>query len=245
MLRTGVDHVDLVVSSLEQSLPLYRELLGRLGYDDENEIAGERGERVVYLSGTGVVSIGLREAQSFGGHDRYAVGLHHLALEAPSRSAVDELLRWAQEQGLHIENEPREWHYTPGYYAGFFHDPDGIKLEVLHVPELERSEMSTTPPGDQERRPMPGGEAPAGSTVPPQTGGSAQSPFGNMPDMARLPIPGNAEFLLYAVALLLAALVVLVADALGSRDWFTFFTITTAVYILSRGIAKASRVLEQ
>ena len=81
-------------------------------------------------------------------------------------------------------------------------------------------------------------------TTPPEPPQSSRAYRDESP-LATLPLPGNAEFLLYAVALLLAALVVLVADALGSRDWFTFFTITTAVYILSRGIAKASRVLEQ
>jgi glyoxylase I family protein len=133
--RRGVHHLDLVVSSLERSLPLYRALLGPLGYTREGEIVGERGERVVYLGGAGGAAVSLREAQSPGSHDRYAVGLHHLAFAAPSRELVDERLRWALEQGLAIENEPREWHYAPGYYAGFFHDPDGIKLEIVHVPE--------------------------------------------------------------------------------------------------------------
>jgi hypothetical protein len=28
----------------------------------------------------------------------------------------------------------KEYDYRPGYYAGFFYDPDGIKLEIVHVP---------------------------------------------------------------------------------------------------------------
>ena len=44
-----IDHLDLVVTSLEQSLDFYRGLLGPLGYVRESEIEGERGERVVYL----------------------------------------------------------------------------------------------------------------------------------------------------------------------------------------------------
>lgn len=55
MRRTGVDHFDLVVSSLARSLPLYRDLVGPLGYENESEIVGDRGERVVYLSGAGTV----------------------------------------------------------------------------------------------------------------------------------------------------------------------------------------------
>ncbi|HEY3946869.1 MAG TPA: hypothetical protein VGL78_16710 [Solirubrobacteraceae bacterium] len=27
-----------------------------------------------------------------------------------------------------------EYGYAPGYYAVFFYDPDGVKLEVVHVP---------------------------------------------------------------------------------------------------------------
>jgi catechol 2,3-dioxygenase-like lactoylglutathione lyase family enzyme len=135
--RRGLHHLDLVVSSLERSLPLYRELLRPLGYTELYEVVGERGEPVWYLDGDGVgASVSLREARSPAGapYDRYSVGLHHLAFEALSRDVVDERLRWARDQGLEIENEPQEWPYAPGYYAGFFHDPDGIKLEVLHVP---------------------------------------------------------------------------------------------------------------
>jgi catechol 2,3-dioxygenase-like lactoylglutathione lyase family enzyme len=47
---------------------------------------------------------------------------------------VDERFRWAVERGAVIENEPQEWPYVPGYYATFFHDPDGVKLEVVFVP---------------------------------------------------------------------------------------------------------------
>jgi catechol 2,3-dioxygenase-like lactoylglutathione lyase family enzyme len=131
---TGVDHFDLVVSSLERSLTVYRDLLEPLGYVRASEIVGERGERVVYLGGPGVVSFSLREAQTPGEYDRYRVGVHHVAFQADSREAVDERLRWARAAGLEIENDPREYDYRPGYYAGFFYDPDGIKLEVLHVP---------------------------------------------------------------------------------------------------------------
>jgi hypothetical protein len=151
---------------------------------------------------------------------------------------VDERLAWAKAQGLEIENEPQEWSYVPGYYAGFFHDPDGIKLEVVYVPE--RSEMSTTPPPDE-----PG----TTTSVPPTTTGtpgtSGMPWLGSMPDAARLPIPGNAEFALYVVSLVIAWLVCWLTDSLTANNWFTFFTVITAIYILSRGIAKASRVLEQ
>src|ERR671936_1042708 len=92
--RMGIHHVDLVVSSIERSLPFYRELLGPLGWHGISEVEGERGETIWYLQGRDC-SIGLREAQSeSAGYDRYAVGLHHIAIEVFSRAAVDERADW-------------------------------------------------------------------------------------------------------------------------------------------------------
>ena len=135
MLGAGVHHVDLVVSTLERSLPFYRDLLGPLGYHRVSEVEGERGETIYYLVGP-ATSVGLRQATSDRGkpHDRYEVGLHHLAFEAASRSAVDERERWLREVGAQIESPAREYAYSLGYYAVFFYDPDGIKLEIVHVP---------------------------------------------------------------------------------------------------------------
>jgi glyoxylase I family protein len=129
----GVHHVDLVVTSIERSLPFYRDLLAPLGYHRITEVEGERGETIWYLGGP-EVALGLREAQSEGSHDRYGVGVHHVAFEAWSRALVDERAAWLEERGAEIESSPQEYGYAPGYYAVFFYDPDGIKLEIVHVP---------------------------------------------------------------------------------------------------------------
>ena len=136
MRSSGVHHVDLVVSSIERSLRFYSELLGPLGYHTVSEVEGERGETIWYLGGPGT-AVGLREAQSDSQpYDRYRVGLHHLAFEADSRSEVDERAAWLRGQDVQLESEPQEYTYIPGYYAVFFYDPDGIKLEIVHVPGL-------------------------------------------------------------------------------------------------------------
>ena len=90
--------------------------------------------------------------------------------------------------------------------------------------------MSTTPdqPTQQQATPPPSGRPP-GMTI----------------DVARLPIPGNAEFALYLVVLIVAWLVAWISDGLDAASWFDFFQWVTIAYLLSRGIAKASRVLEQ
>ena len=139
MIAEAVHHIDLVVTSLARSLPFYQQLLG---WTESGDIVGERGERVVYVWPAGrppywYGSLGLREKQSDAHavpYDRYAVGLHHLAFLAESRAEVDERAEWLRAHGAAIESGPKEYDYMPGYYAVFFYDPDGIKLEILHVP---------------------------------------------------------------------------------------------------------------
>ena len=50
------------------------------------------------------------------------------------QSEVDERAEWLRAQGAEIESGPAEYDYREGYYAVFFYDPDGIKLELLYVP---------------------------------------------------------------------------------------------------------------
>ena len=137
MRSTGIHHLDVVVSSIERSLPFYRDLLGPLGWHGVSEVQGERGETIWYLWGPGS-SVGIREAQSERERpfDRYEVGLHHIAFEATSRAVVNERAEWLRASVVEIESGPEEYWYQPGYYAVFFYDPDGMKLEILHVPAL-------------------------------------------------------------------------------------------------------------
>ncbi|HLM37155.1 MAG TPA: hypothetical protein VK287_05155 [Gaiellaceae bacterium] len=84
------------------------------------------------------------------------------------------------------------------------------------------------------------------TTTPPEQPAGARPTMG-MPSIssgARMPIPGNAEFAaLVAIEIFLAIL--LLDDAWNVNDWAFASVILGAAYLLSRGIAKASRVLEQ
>jgi hypothetical protein len=90
------------------------------------------------------------------------------------------------------------------------------------------------------------------STTPPEQpeGGTTRQSMG-MPSMpsiasgARMPIPGNAEFALWFVVEIIFVLIWIIADSVNTQDWVMVTTVLTAFYLLSRGIAKASRVLEQ
>jgi catechol 2,3-dioxygenase-like lactoylglutathione lyase family enzyme len=67
-------------------------------------------------------------------HDRYSIGLHHLAFHAPRREDVDAAFEKLRAMGAEVTDEPAEYEYLPGFYAVYFLDPDGIKLEVAHTP---------------------------------------------------------------------------------------------------------------
>jgi hypothetical protein len=95
--------------------------------------------------------------------------------------------------------------------------------------------MSTTPndPG------TPGG--PSGPS--PGTGYGPYTAMGR--DIARMPIPGNAEFLFWLLLEIVFAIIWIAADTVDTRFWVTITTVTSFAYLISRGIAKASRVIEQ
>lgn len=101
------------------------------------DLQGERGEAIWYLQSQDTW-LGLRQKQSDAHpvpYDRYAVGVHHVAFEALSVEAVDGCWEWVLTQDVATESAPKEFpHYAPGYYAAFFYDPDGIKLEVVCEP---------------------------------------------------------------------------------------------------------------
>jgi hypothetical protein len=84
------------------------------------------------------------------------------------------------------------------------------------------------------------------ATTPPEQPAGSRPPMGipNLPAGARMPIPGNAEFA-FVVALEIFLAILLFDDAWNVNDWAFASTIVGAAYLLSRGIAKASRVLEQ
>jgi len=93
------------------------------------------------------------------------------------------------------------------------------------------------------------------STTPPEStpsGGTGTTPgsqYGYLPGsgnaFASLPIPGNAEIVVYLLVELLFAIMTLASDKVDAPMFVTATMWLTAAYIISRGIAKASRVLEQ
>ena len=62
---------------------------------------------------------------------------------------------------------------------------------------------------------------------------------------ARMPIPGNAEFAVFFLIWVVLIIIWAASDAVNASLFVTLTTVLTFGYLLSRGNAKASRVLEQ
>lgn len=128
-------HLDLTVSDPVASRPLYELFLTHAGFTLKS--AGETWAGYG-LPGKRYPSIAILKAEGEGAnrkHDRYSPGLHHLALRAKSREDVDDLHRKLVAMGATILDEPAEYpEYGEGYYAVFFADRDGVKLEYAFTP---------------------------------------------------------------------------------------------------------------
>ena len=129
----GIGHVDLVCRDLGRSLAFYRAVFGPLGISEPVLFDGERGERIHYLRfpGPGSGSLGLRQADEQQEFSLYAPGFHHVAFRVDSRADVDTAHAAAVAAGAEILHPPRLWpEYADDYYATFFLDPDGFRLEL-------------------------------------------------------------------------------------------------------------------
>jgi catechol 2,3-dioxygenase-like lactoylglutathione lyase family enzyme len=63
------------------------------------------------------------------------VGLHHVCFRARSREDVDKAFAFVRDDlGALIVHGPQVDGFVPGYYSILFEDPDGVRLEVNHVP---------------------------------------------------------------------------------------------------------------
>jgi glyoxylase I family protein len=134
----GIDHLYVTVSDLTRSEQFYDPILRALGFRKGTLAVG--GEPHIHYFNR-VTQYSLRQAR-LGVAERaepYRTGsVHHLCFRVRSAAHVDQAQRMLRALGVEA-SEPRVYaEYIPDYYATFFSDPDGIRLEIVCETELRR-----------------------------------------------------------------------------------------------------------
>ncbi len=120
-MRRYFDHIDLRVRSLVEAKPFYDVLLPALGFAHEAKSEGW----VQYEEA------GTDDAPEFFGlteSPRHVANECRMAFWADSHAEVDRLAAVAVLAGAHNVEGPL--YEEPGYYAVFFEDPSGNRLEI-------------------------------------------------------------------------------------------------------------------
>jgi catechol 2,3-dioxygenase-like lactoylglutathione lyase family enzyme len=126
----GIDHIVIRVSDLEKSKAFYHKLLTFLGF----EVLDDYGDTIGWTNKKTRFWIGQADAQGRRHKPRIGdVGFHHYAFELDSRAAVDELQDHLKSMGATIVDPAGD--YYDDYYAVYFLDPDGLKLEAMKYGE--------------------------------------------------------------------------------------------------------------
>jgi catechol 2,3-dioxygenase-like lactoylglutathione lyase family enzyme len=118
-----VGHIDLRVRGLDAATAFYEALLPQLGYTER------------YHGGAWKVWAAAQDdyfavTQS----DGHAANENRIAFVVGSREEVDAAATAAQAAGARELSGPKEMPYGPGYYAVYFADPDGNRIEVYIRP---------------------------------------------------------------------------------------------------------------
>lgn len=141
MMRGGLNHLALTVKDPQVSIGFYNEVLTYMGYRQlriSDEVKQDMKTELYAWGGpAGVVTLrppkpGHEDAK----HVRQAPGLNHFAFNAASREDVDGLHELLRRIEAEILDAPADYLYLPDYYAVYFLDPDGIKLEFAFSTEL-------------------------------------------------------------------------------------------------------------
>ena len=117
-----LDHVTLLVSSLERTLPYYAALLPLLGF-------ARRDERT-WHDGAGFFLQFRQAREGTRPYERYGAGMNHLGFAAPDTATVERVRQSMLDAGF----DAPEIQDLDGARALFMKDPDGIRFELTWYP---------------------------------------------------------------------------------------------------------------
>ena len=127
----GVAHTFITAGDFDRSVAFYRQLLPFLGL---TEVAASPD---TYYCVGGRTGFGVRRPAADHAGERFVqtrVGLHHICFRVREREEVDQVHAFLAALDATIVHAPQQDAFAPGYYSVLFEDPDGVRLEVNHVP---------------------------------------------------------------------------------------------------------------
>jgi catechol 2,3-dioxygenase-like lactoylglutathione lyase family enzyme len=127
----GVAHTFITAGDFEASRAFYEKLLPFLGMTPVGESPN------IYYCVGGRTGFGIERPAPEHAGQRFVqsrVGLHHICFRVRERGEIDEAYAFLVSMGATIVHGPQDDAYAPGYYSVLFEDPDGVRLELNHVP---------------------------------------------------------------------------------------------------------------
>jgi glyoxylase I family protein len=140
MARGNISHIALTVSDLERSAAFYNRVFEFIGFkrvEVPESTQQAMKTRLKAWVGPGY-SISIRPSKgefAHRPHNRNASGINHTAFNAEDRSEVEKMHELLKQIGATVLDAPAEYPYSPGYFAVYFIDPDGLKFEFAHAPK--------------------------------------------------------------------------------------------------------------
>lgn len=127
----GIAHIQITAGSFDRAKAFYEKLLPFLGLTPVMNI----GTFYYCVGGRTGFAVSAPDPEHDGARFvQRRVGLHHVCFRARAREDVDTAFAFVQELGATIVHGPKEDQFAPGYYSILFEDPDGVRLEINHVP---------------------------------------------------------------------------------------------------------------
>jgi catechol 2,3-dioxygenase-like lactoylglutathione lyase family enzyme len=124
MKQRRFDHIDLRVNDFQRAQRFYGKILPALGFTRDKS---DQEWGTFYAETKGVPT----EFFGFTEDKKHRPNESRIAFWAESDDEVDRMAQIVREAGGKNLEGPQIWpEYSPGYYALFFEDPDGNKLEV-------------------------------------------------------------------------------------------------------------------
>lgn len=122
-------HIKLSVSKFDKSYLFYKGIFDLLQYGE----VSHKEKKAGWVSPDGY-GISISQAEIIDYEYKFlAPGLHHLCLKADVKEKVDQVHQFVSKEGVLIFDTPQAYpEYTDKYYAVFFADLDGIKIEIAY-----------------------------------------------------------------------------------------------------------------